>query len=154
MIPRHGLPLSCTALKLSFPASGRWRVTSNANIQPFYPQCQGLSLAALHPSKRQLHGPQGEWRLEPAQPSCMERELGLTAKHPSSPICSLVGRGGIQEVWSGSTPISKVSIAVLPWLLLGSLVWIIAMAAIEALQASGGPGLMLVTGKPLSLFGI
>lgn len=59
------------------------------------------------------------------------RELGMTAKHPHPPICSLVEWGGIQEVWSGSTHISKVSTAVLSWLFLGSLVWTIAMAAME-----------------------
>lgn len=61
----------------------------------------------------------------------MERELGMIAKHPSPPTCSLVEWGGIQEVWSGSTHISKVSIAVLPWLFLDSSVWIRAMATIQ-----------------------
>lgn len=83
----------------------------------------------------------------------MERELGMTAKHPPLPFAAWLSGGGIQEVWSGSTHISKVNTAILPWLFLGSLVWTIAMAGHGALQASGGPGLMLVTGKPLSLFG-
>lgn len=130
-------------------------MTLNANIQPFYPQCQGLSLAALHPSKRQLHGPQGGWRLEPAQPRCMEKELGRTAKHPSPPICSLVEWGGIQEVWSGSTHISKVSIAVPPWLFLGSSMWVTAMVATklcrpqEELGAGSSHASNWQTSKPL-----
>lgn len=135
-------------------------MASDANIQLYNPQCQGLSLAVLHPSKTQLPGPQGGWRLEPAQLRCIEKELAMIANHPPPPVCSLASGLGFRRC--GLAPLtSKLSIAVLR-----GYSWAAWCGQQPEPQTSAGlrrtlglaaptpTGLILVTGKPASLFGI